>query len=111
MDAFTCKVYMFDKAPKKIRLLGDKEMQLEPAQHAIEFPGGAIELSRTSDGEYWAHIIVNRNHRVDDCDGFFAAFGQIVGSRIDADDGVRTLPEHDEITQVALLIRPVRTIS
>ena len=39
MDAFTCKVYMFDKAPKKIRLLGDKEMQLEPAQHAIEFPG------------------------------------------------------------------------
>ncbi len=106
MDAFTCKVYMFDHAPKKIALLGDRDKEPEPAQHVIEFPGGAIELSRTTDGDYWAHIIVNRKHRLDDCEGFFAAFGQIVGARIDADDGVHPLPDHDTITQVALLIRP-----
>ena len=106
MDAFTSKVYMFDQAPKKIRLLGDKEEKPEPAQHVIEFPGGAIELSRTTEGTYWAHIIVNRDHRVDDTRGLFAAFGQIVGSRIDSEDGVHPLPEHEKITQVALLIRP-----
>ena len=108
MDAFTCNVHMFDHAPKKIRLLGDKDKKPEAAQHVIEFPGGAIELSRTTDGNYWAHIIVNRQHRLDDCDGLHAAFEQIVGVRI---DGVYSLPEHDEINQVALLIRPTAKLT
>ena len=111
MDAFTCNVHMFDHAPKKIRLLGDKDKKPEAAQHVIEFPGGAIELSRTTDGNYWAHIIVNRQHRLDDCHGLHAAFGQIVGARIDADDGVHSLPEHDEISQVAVLIRPTAKLT
>jgi hypothetical protein len=109
MDAFTCKVYAFDKAPKKIKLLADKGIRPEPAQHVIDFPGGAIELSRTTDGDYWAHIIVNRKQMVDDCEGLFAAFGRIVEGRIDADDGVYHIPDHDNISQVALLIRPKAT--
>lgn len=108
--AFTCKVYMFDKAPKEIKLLGNKDIRPEPAQHVIEFPGGAIELTRTTDGNYWAHIIVNRKHRVDDTKGFHAAFGRIIGARIDADDGVHPLREYEEINQVAVLIRPLATI-
>ena len=68
-------------------------------------------MSRTTDGNYWAHIIVNRQHRLDDCDGLHATFGQIVGARIDAADGVHPLPEHDEISQVAVLIRPTAKLT
>ena len=71
MGAFTCKSYIVGKAPKHIKLLGDKT-QPECAQHIIEFPGGAIELSRTSDGNYWAHIIINRNYADNDCDGLLS---------------------------------------
>jgi hypothetical protein len=106
MDVFTCKSVNIDKAPKRIELFGDKTKRIEPAQHVIEFPGGAIELSRTSDGDYWAHIIVNRQDVVDECNGLHCAFGEIVGSRIDADDGVNRIPDHERITQIALLIRP-----
>ncbi len=106
MDAFTCKSFTINEAPAKIPLLGDKARKPEPAQHVIEFPGGAIELSRTSDGNYWAHIIVNRSGIVEDCKGFHRAFGEIVGGRIDSDDGVNPVPQHERITQVALLIRP-----
>lgn len=108
MDAFTCKNYSLGgkKTPKKIVLLGDKTKRPEPAQHIIEFPGGAIEVSRTSDGNYWAHIIVNRDYLLDDCEGMRRAFGEIVGGRIDADNGVNQIPDHGRITQVAMLIRP-----
>ena len=59
----TTKNFLYGKAPRKIELLGDKTIRPEPATHIIEFPGGAIELSRTTDGNYWAHIIVNRDSR------------------------------------------------
>lgn len=106
---FTCKSFMFDKAPKRIELLGDKTKKVESAQHIIEFPGGAVEVSRTSNGDYWAHIIVNRNYADNDCKGLYNRFGEIVGGRIDSDDGVSEIPQHEEITQIALLIRPTRT--
>lgn len=61
---FNCKILFTGKggkqhAPEKITLLGSKQKP-EPAQHIIEFPGGAIEVSRCSDGvHYWAHIHIN----------------------------------------------------
>ncbi len=33
----------------------------EKAQTILEFPGGSIEIARTSEGEYWAHIAVDRD--------------------------------------------------
>ncbi|MHB1265894.1 MAG: hypothetical protein ACYC1S_16015, partial [Gemmatimonadaceae bacterium] len=59
-DKFTAKNWPITSAPKRIELLGDRMKRPEPAQHIIEFPGGAVEVSRTSDGSYWAHIIVHR---------------------------------------------------
>ena len=106
MEAFTCKSYMFDKAPPKIELLGDKIKKLESAQHIIEFPGGAIEVSRTTEGNYWAHIMVNRDYVVDECEGLRRAYGSIIGGRIDHNDGVGQIPNHENITQMALLIKP-----
>jgi hypothetical protein len=61
MSQVTTRNYLIDEAPRRIELLGDKTRRPEPATHIIEFPGGAVELSRTSDGNYWAHIIVNRD--------------------------------------------------
>jgi hypothetical protein len=109
MSAFTAKVYQAGKAPKRISLLGDKARP-ESAQHVIEFPGGAIELTRTTDGNYWAHIIVNRGDVVDDAEGRVSALGEIVGSRIGRShpDGVEDIDRSDSIEQIAVLIRPTK---
>src|SRR5262245_28936795 len=83
--ADTCRVYQatgIPKPPKAIRLKGDKR-QPESAQHIIEFPGGAIELSRCDNGDYWAHVIINRDDIIDDTQGRVSAYGAIVDSRID----------------------------
>ena len=99
------KNYRYEKAPKKITLLGDKRKP-ESAEHIIEFPGGAIEVARTSDGNYWAHIIVNRNWADSDQEGSYAAIGEVIGSRIGHADGVETVPDQDSIYQIAVLIKP-----
>ena len=106
-SAFTCKSYIAcqSKTPLKIKLLGQKSKP-ESAQHIVEFPGGAIEVSRTTDGNYWAHIIVNRDWSDNDCDGMRHSIGQIIGGRIDARNGVNEIPCFQEITQIALLIKP-----
>lgn len=109
---FTCKSYQIDEAPKRITLLGDKTKRPEPAQHIIEFPGGAIELSRCEDGNYWAHIIVNRDRAIDGCEGLQACRAEIVGSRIDyewpANPNVVPVPDAEHVQQVAILIRPIK---
>jgi hypothetical protein len=111
----TVKSFMYGDAPKKVELLGDKVVRPEPATHIIEFPGGAIELSRTTDGNYWAHIIVNRDFTVDDTRGLRAAYGKIVGSRIDyefpCDPNIVAVPRAQRVRQIAVLIQPQPTES
>lgn len=112
-DKFTCNVFQFgDKTAQRIRLLGDKEVKIEAAQHVIEFPGGAVEISRTTDGNYWAHLIVNRGDVLDDVSGFRSCQGQIVGSRIDYEHPVNPcvieVPNGTQVSQIALFIRPIR---
>ena len=104
-DAFTCKVEQLGEAPKRIELLGDKTKRPESAQHVIEFPGGAIEVSRTSSGDYWAHIHVNRDWAMDDMKGIKGAIGEVVGSRLDDGKTVAELPSQKNIVQIAVLIR------
>jgi hypothetical protein len=107
----TTRSFLFRKAPKKISLLGDNTRP-EPATHIIEFPGGAIELSRTSEGNYWAHIMVNHDFALDNCDGLRAAFGAVIGSRIDyefpAEPNIIAIPDEKQIRQIAILIQPRR---
>jgi hypothetical protein len=106
-EAFTARNYQIARAPKRIELLGDKQKRPEPAQHIIEFPGGAIELSRTTDGNYWAHIIVNQDWSVEDMEGLRGALGDVVGSRImRVGDDVRAIERDSGIQQIAVLIKP-----
>ena len=81
----------------------------EPAQHLIKFPGGAIELSRTEDNEYWAHIIVNHNEAGNDIGGERErAHGVIVDSRVDMDHpltDILKIPGHEMVNHIAVRIR------
>ena len=108
MDAFTAKNWQFDKAPAKVKLYGDKKIKSEPAQHIIEFPGGAIEVSRTSDGEYWAHITINQGQVVEDAVGRESAIGDVVRTRYQTvnSSAIERLPNESGITQLSVLIRP-----
>lgn len=111
MRQVTTRNYLIDGAPRRIELLGDKTRRPEPATHIIEFPGGAIELSRTSDGNYWAHIIVNRDFALPgDIEGMEGAYGDIVGSRIDyefpAEPNIVEIPAAQQVRQIAILIKP-----
>ena len=103
----TTKNWLFESAPKRLQLFGDKARKLESSTHIIEFPGGAIELSRTSQGDYWAHLITNHDWAHPDIQGREHAYGDVIGARIDDDQrGVRSIPRMEHIHQVALLIRP-----
>ena len=102
---------LFDRAPAKRVLLGDKQRRPESATHIIEFPGGAIEVSRLDDGCYWAHIIVHRGHVTPADRGRMGARGKVINSRVDWAERDRLadipgLPDEANLTQIAVLIRP-----
>jgi hypothetical protein len=106
----TTRNFLYGNAPRRIQLLGDKTVRPEPATHIIEFPGGAIELSRTTQGNYWAHIIINRDFELPDVQGREAAYGEIIGSRIDyefpTEPNIVDVPHAEKVRQIAILIQP-----
>ena len=79
-----------------IKFEGDKRRP-EPSQAMIEFPGGFVEVSRCSDGTYWAHVGKREN-------------GKIVSSRVDYDlEGARELgipdiAQEDKLVKLAMRI-------
>ena len=106
MSAFTAQQLVIGKAPKLIRLFGDKARKVESAQHIIEFPGGAIEVSRCTDGTYWAHILINHGFDEGDGKGYSSARGEVIDSRIQRDEeNVDSLPGSERITQIAVRVR------
>jgi hypothetical protein len=110
--AETSKSWTFDKAPKKITLHGDKTKKVESSQHIIEFPGGAIEVTRTQDGEYWAHIMVNTGDACGEGQGFDRTNAEITDTRIDFLDpaiGVCSIQPSDKpFNHIAVRIRPIK---
>lgn len=94
--ADTCKV---------INLYGKKSSP-EPIQHIINFPGGAIEVCRRDNGEYWAHIEVYKGQIIDGT-SMESCEGVVVDSRIDYYEGDNTkINNHGSISQVAVRIAP-----
>lgn len=77
-----------------IEVKGDKRKP-EPSTAVIKFPGGHVEVSRCSDGTYWAHLVVNDRTNITD-------------SRIEYQHGasraVDDLPEAHLVTKVALRV-------
>lgn len=112
---FTCKFFYMDKGgkkhpPKEIKLLGEKTKP-EPAQHIIEFPGGAIEVSRCSDGvHYWAHIHINQFWADRDCDGLFSTYAEVVDSRINNGKTISEIENQQDVVQIAVLIKPIKKL-
>jgi hypothetical protein len=110
VNHFTAINDLFGEAPTRRILRGDKKKKAEPAQHIIEFPGGAIELSRLDDGSYWAHIIINRGQALSCLNGLNSAQGRVVDSRIDwaerRMEAIPGLPDGAHLTQIAVRIMP-----
>lgn len=65
----------------KIDIYGDKNVKRESAEHIINFPGGYIAVMRTTNGEYWIHIGVNKDLLKDV--PHLAKVGEIVETRVD----------------------------
>lgn len=107
--AHNCINDLFDTAPERRVLRGNKRRP-EPGTHIIEFPGGAVEVSRLEDGSYWAHIIVNRGQALLAQSGAKAAIGTVADSRIDWAERrlekIPHVPEHAHLTQLAVRIVP-----
>lgn len=86
-----------------MRLRGDRNNP-EPVTCVITFPGGSVEVSRTSDGEYWAHIAVDKDQ------GDYDTPGHVVDSRVDykyegyLKHGILNVPDVDQIDHIALRI-------
>lgn len=74
---------------------GNKTTRPEPGTGVIKFPGGHVEVSRTSHGTYWAHIYVDNPKNV-------------ISSRIDYDRdgweglGIPPIPKQDKIQKLAV---------
>lgn len=85
-----------------IHVKGDKRNP-EPGSLIVLFPGGHIELTRCTDGTYWAHIareVGNEKQK-----------GEIIDSRIDytpeayaVHRNIPSIPAHEEIQHIAVRI-------
>lgn len=71
----------------------------EPSTGVIKFPGGYVEVSRTSDGSYWVHTRINET-------------AEIVGSDIEYKPGkdieeygdIPTMPPQERIEKLAVKV-------
>jgi len=64
-----------------VRLRGDRRNP-EPESFRVAFPGGDVDVVRTTDGEYWVHVRVDRPGKsVAPPDE--AVYGRIVDARLD----------------------------
>ncbi len=82
----------------------------EKAQTILLFPGGALELTRTSDNEYWAHIMVNSEGQVDPDIGYVnTKGGKVVDARLDYNfenppREQEIIPDLDKLKHIAIKI-------
>ncbi len=77
---------------------GDKRHP-EPTYGIIKFPGGHVEVSRTTDGQYWAHVSVDDNGRITDSriDYQHEAYKRHNGS-------IPPIPAHEDIQHMAIKV-------
>jgi hypothetical protein len=72
------KVTDFGDTVQGVKLKGDRRNP-EPESFRVQFPGGDVDVVRTTDDEYWVHVRVNRpDHAIED-----EPLGRIVDARLD----------------------------
>lgn len=101
-DKFTAQVHELKGKGKKIELFGDKSTP-ESAQQIVIFPGGNIEVTRTSTGEYWVHISVNKSQILPETIRM-KKLGKIIDTRLDYSDGIREIPNPEDLLHLAVKI-------
>jgi len=77
----TLKVEHMGTKVQGIRLRGDQRNP-EPEHVRVVFPGGDVDVVRTTNGEYWVHIRVNSSEDVKVSGGDRMA-GELVDARLD----------------------------
>jgi hypothetical protein len=90
-------------------LHGDPAVKLEKPYTIVNFPGGHVEISRTSANLYWVHIAVHREGGPGDVPG--STVGRVVDARVDAQGRYLEKVTMDEIAaadfeHIALLVEP-----
>ena len=76
------KVTDFGSTVQGVTLKGDRRNP-EPESFRVQFPGGDVDVVRTTDDEYWVHVRVNRPGNTLDEE---APLGRIVDARLDITD-------------------------
>jgi len=80
-----------------IEFKGDKRNP-EPGTAVIKFPGGHVEVSRCSNGDYWAHVeVVSPENITDSRLDYTAAAWAELGS-------IPEVPRSNEIQKIAIKI-------
>lgn len=72
------KVRDFGSKVQGVKLKGNRKNP-EPESFRIAFPGGDVDVVRTTDDEYWVHVRVNTPNK-SDAD---AVLGKLVDARLD----------------------------
>lgn len=75
------KVVDFGTEVQGVRLEGDRRNP-EPESFRVTFPGGEVDVTRTSDDDYWVHLRVYENEDAVLTDGERVP-GQVVDARLD----------------------------
>lgn len=91
-------------------LFGDPLVKPEKPYTIISFPGGDVEIARTTEGDYWVHVAIRP------AEGLAGAPGRIVGARMDHegrynDEGNAALQaavQAGDVNHIAFLVRPPR---
>jgi len=88
----------------KTTLHGDPKIKPEKPYTIIGFPGGDVEISRTSDNKYWIHVRVEQGSEL-------FQNGVILDARVDAkgryteiNDVLRTELDKGDIDHIAFLV-------
>ena len=92
-------------------LFGDPVKRPEKPHTIILFPGGFVEVARTSDNEYWVHVATRETAPANP-----GARGSIVNCRLDADgryclaanEILRSEIDQGDVNHIAFLVRPQR---
>ncbi len=94
-------------------LFGDPEIKPEKPHTIIRFPGGDVEIARTSDGDYWVHVAIR--HDVANDPGGSLGRGRIIRARMDHDGRYNDAGnavlcqavEAGDVNHIAFLIEPL----
>lgn len=74
----------------------------EPHLGVIKFPGGFVEVSRTSDNQYWAHITVNESAKITD-----SRLDYNYETSQEIDEQIPPIPHEDGLVKIAIKIEGI----